>query len=598
MNKFYFLFLIFIAAVYSCKKSQKEHPGSPSITLSINQQGQNAVFNGQLNNLSLSEVKQTGFLWSKNADPVFGGTNVFLYNNTSASLQFNFTALSGFAKDSIYYVKAFYVDNSNVYHYSQQASFNSNGTKQPVLAYLFKTYTWGDEAELKLDTLNINDLTSINIIINQTVSLHPTRISGSKIYFVVPNTITNGSSVLAVTIQGQQSNTIDLKLTQPQITAGGPTSLISGNTLTIQGQFFNPTLSQNIVTIGTTKLNVVSATPNQLVVNADNVPMSDAGALTIQTGTNLATSSANYSVYRFLQPKKPFPGEAREGSVAVVLNGNIYTGLGKGKATNGQLTDWWKYDPVGDVWTKVADYPQAAPAVGVFSINNKAYVGISVFNGYNYSDVFYSYNPATNTWSNVAPFPGAIAFGCASFNSPQYGYIIGGTQRMPNGFVKVNDVWRFDPAKNNWKQIGSFPGTPRELAMGFTLNNKGYIVGGDIQAPYSVITEAWSFNFANETWKQVASMPFIAGSIGQFAFSINNKGYVGGGNNNDTDGISSDVYEYDPIANSWTKKETIFDPIKYAAAAVSIGNKGYIICGWSTNYPYSEGSQSFFQFIP
>jgi N-acetylneuraminic acid mutarotase len=589
--------LIFLPFIYSCKKNPKEEQ-SPNITLNINQQAQTALFLGHIDNLSLSNVKQTGFLWSAKPDPMAGAAGVFLYKNDSPALQFDYNALSGFTRDSTYYVKAFYVDNTSAYHYSQQISFKSNGTKQPALANLTKTYTWGDEVELKMDALNNSDLNNINIIINKNTIIHPTRISDTKIYFNIANDITNGFNLLSVAVLGQESNMIGLSLSPPVITPTEDINLIAGKTLTINGQFFNPVLSKNIVTIGTSKLNVVSATVNKLVVEYNSATMSQSGTLSVQTGVNLtAYSTADYFIYKYLKPKKSFPGEARENSVAVALNGAIYTGLGKSRATNQSLKDWWKYNPATDVWTRVADCPQRAIAVHVFSINNKAYIGMGVFDDYR-SNAFYSYDPASNTWSAINSFPGTQTLFGAFFNSGQYGYIVGGEQRTPSAFIKVNDVWRFDPAHNSWKQLSPFPGIAREMANGFTLNNKGYVVGGSIQAPYSAITEAWAFDFTTESWKQIASMPFEAGSIGQFTFGLNNKGYVGGGNNNDTDGISQFVYEYDPSANTWTKKEQILNPIKYGTAYVNIGNIGYVICGWSNNYPYSEGSQSFFEFIP
>jgi N-acetylneuraminic acid mutarotase len=597
MNKFYLFFLILVTLVYSCKKNQKDDQLS-SITLNVSQQAQTVILSGQINNLSSDNVKQTGFLWSGKPDPIVGTAGVFVYMNASSTLQFDFNALSGFTKDSTYYVKAFYVDKSNSYHYSQQVSFKSNGTKQPKLTYLTKSYTWGDEVALKMDTLNMDNLNGINIIIDTNIIVHPTRISGSNIYFNIPNDVTKAYNSLSVSILGQGSNAISLWLSSPVITAGGDAILIVGNTLTINGQFFNPVLSKNIVTIGTGKLSIVSATASKLVVNCNNITMSQSGTLTVQTGTNLiGSTSNNYFIYKYLQPKKNFPGEARESSVAVVLNGAIYTGLGKSKATNQMLKDWWKYDPPTDTWTKVADCPQTAIDVNVFSINNKAYIGMGVFDNYP-SNAFYSYDPVNNIWISIGSFPGTQTLLGAFFNSNQYGYIVGGQQSNSAGIIKVNNVWKFDPKNNSWKQLNSFPGTPREMATGFTLNNKGYVVGGDIQAPYSAITEAWSFDFATETWQQIASMPFVAGSNGVFAFGLNNKGYVGGGNNNDTDGISQLVYEYDPIANTWAVKEKILDPIVYGAAYTSIGNIGYVICGWSDTYPYSEGSQSFFQFTP
>jgi hypothetical protein len=47
---------------------------SPNITLNISQQAQTVLFLGHIDNLSLSNIKQTGFLWSAKPDPMAGAT--------------------------------------------------------------------------------------------------------------------------------------------------------------------------------------------------------------------------------------------------------------------------------------------------------------------------------------------------------------------------------------------------------------------------------------------------------------------------------------------------------------------------------------------
>jgi len=39
------------------------------------------------------------------------------------------------------------------------------------------------------------------------------------------------------------------------------------------------------------------------------------------------------------------------------------------------------------------------------------------------------------------------------------------------------------------------------------------------------------------------------------------------------------VYEYDPVVDSWTLKEKVFDPIKLFSAFTSVNGVGYVIPG-------------------
>jgi len=60
-----------------------------------------------------------------------------------------------------------------------------------------------------------------------------------------------------------------------------------------------------------------------------------------------------------------------------------------------------------------------------------------------------------------------------------------------------------------------------------------------------------------------------------FGFSINGKGYIGGGAG--STGAKYDFWEYDPATNSWAQKANFGDGQTGAATAFSIGNKGYIL---------------------
>ncbi len=69
------------------------------------------------------------------------------------------------------------------------------------------------------------------------------------------------------------------------------------------------------------------------------------------------------------------------------------------------FNDFWKYDPVADTWTQVADYPG----------NKRAYAPSFVINDYGFAgtgydgalkDDFYRYDYVNNSWSPVAAFGG------------------------------------------------------------------------------------------------------------------------------------------------------------------------------------------------
>jgi N-acetylneuraminic acid mutarotase len=76
------------------------------------------------------------------------------------------------------------------------------------------------------------------------------------------------------------------------------------------------------------------------------------------------------------------------------------------------------------------------------------------------------------------------------------------------------------------------------------------------------------------TWVRKADLPFTSGRALAAAFAINGKGYFVGGTDNPT--IFNDVYEYDPVADQWTKKSNTSGPFTERAACFVINNEAYV----------------------
>ena len=79
------------------------------------------------------------------------------------------------------------------------------------------------------------------------------------------------------------------------------------------------------------------------------------------------------------------------------------------------------------------------------------------------------------------------------------------------------------------------------------------------------------------TWVQKANFPGVA-RMYEFAFSIINKGYVGGGYDI-LHNFLNDFWEYDPSTNTWNQMANFPGSPTYAPTSFSIGNKGYVGMG-------------------
>ena len=111
--------------------------------------------------------------------------------------------------------------------------------------------------------------------------------------------------------------------------------------------------------------------------------------------------------------------------------------------------------------------------------NNKGSVSFAINSvGYMYTgdaaNNFYQYDPATNTWSAKASFPGIARSDAAGFATDSFGYIGTGTSLG----TSLSDFYRYDPIADNWAAKANYPDTLSE-AFAFCISNIGYFAGGN-----------------------------------------------------------------------------------------------------------------------
>lgn len=197
------------------------------------------------------------------------------------------------------------------------------------------------------------------------------------------------------------------------------------------------------------------------------------------------------------------PGGPRSNGVAfsIGLKGYICTG----RSAGGDLNDLWEYDFVSDSWTQKANFPgtprQAATG---FALGNKVYVGtgvntasaLTVFND------FYMYNPANDSWTQKANYPGTARFTCVSFGIGPYGFLGTG---LDGSFNTTDEFYQYDTLANTWTATSSFPNGLKSLACATSCNGKGYFGTGTTTGPaYS--TEWWEFAPVSTSLKSNAGL--------------------------------------------------------------------------------------------
>jgi N-acetylneuraminic acid mutarotase len=254
-----------------------------------------------------------------------------------------------------------------------------------------------------------------------------------------------------------------------------------------------------------------------------------------------------------------FGGSERNGAVAFSIGEKGYIGMGSG------TKDFWEYDPKVNIWTQKADFEGTARSDAVaFSIGEKGYIGM----GSNAKD-FWEYDPTINTWTQKADFAGTARRGAVGFSIGDKGYF--GT----GGSLK--DFWEYDPSENTWSQKADMTEHGRYDAVGFAIGGKGYVGTGFryIGNIGSQLGDFWEYDPSSDSWTQKAN---VGGPARELAvgFSIGNMGYIGTGIGTS---FLKDFWAYDPISDTWTKATDFEGTARTNAVGFSIGNKGYIGTG-------------------
>ena len=245
------------------------------------------------------------------------------------------------------------------------------------------------------------------------------------------------------------------------------------------------------------------------------------------------------------------PGSTRRNAVGLTIGTKGYVGLGADSSVSWSgtiLDDWWEYDPALNSWTQKSNYPGGIDANGIispqgiyfatsFSIGSKGYVCGGKMGPDAYGTDLWEYDPALDSWTRMADFPGSDRYQHSSFSLEGMGYVGMGIDHD----VYHKDWWKYDPVLDSWTQVSSLPGVERGAASTFVISQRGYVVFG---SDGGFKDELWEYNPFSDSWNIKANFP-ADGRKNGIAFSIGDKGYAGIGKG--SSGKRRSFYEYSPL---------------------------------------------------
>jgi N-acetylneuraminic acid mutarotase len=176
-------------------------------------------------------------------------------------------------------------------------------------------------------------------------------------------------------------------------------------------------------------------------------------------------------------------------------------------------------------------------------------------------------------WTSIADFGGSARSGAASFVIDGKAYVGGGSS---DAGTRLQDWWQYDPA-SNWKKMTDFTGPARSGAVAFTIGGKGYVgTGNDVTN--TRLKDFYEFdpkgNGGDGSWKKIKD--FVLERSGCIAFTLNDRGFVGGGST--IVDVYSDLWEYKPATDTWESKGG-FSKKRTNASVIVVGNLAYLVGG-------------------
>ena len=238
-------------------------------------------------------------------------------------------------------------------------------------------------------------------------------------------------------------------------------------------------------------------------------------------------------------------GMPRTGHAAGVIGGFLYIAGGTDNTSNsGGTASAYRYNFQTKAWSQIASMPYRLSHTRGAVVDGKFYVFAGIpDNAGDATYVLCCYDPATNAWTVKANGPNRYDHGMTAYGGKIYvagGFFgnNGGSGGITGGWL--NTLYCYDPATNTWSQLASIPfadpeGKGRWQGTLTAISGKLYWFGGGYYVN-SYYRDLWVYDISNNAWAKVTDgAAAMGGRQGHSAVVMSGKIliYAGNGNRND-----------------------------------------------------------------
>ena len=588
------LIIFFLAFLVRCDEYEVTSRNYPRVkTLAVSEiSSQGARLNAEIIYRGDFEVINYGFVWGLTENPTKLNSDRVVFAENINRNKFSELIESTLREDTTYYVRAF-VQTNDYTVYGENVSFLSLGSGAPKISSV-------SPSEINFcDTLYIKG-SNFSYIPNQNVVMFGSErgnilfASDTLIKAFAPDSLTSPSFQVEININGKKVNSNEsINIRKPVINSISPYNILIGDTIIIYGDNFTRSKHTNKVIINGEQAKVISASCNSIsaIVPAVNSPVQFSLSNLTNKKSEPFTISLLTPTITQLMPEKEFMGneieligynfgytqdaltikvDSLEAEIISHSNESIKIQIPEGiynkrnttvsiivKSKTSSSIDFLLLDP----WIRKKNIPKGrgyGGSVG-FALNNYGFVGLGAgTGGYNTTE-FWKYNPSNNTWTSAANFPGTERELASYFVIEEYAYVCGGENQSGS----TNDCWKYNAVNDSWVQVADFPYNFSD-AVGLSSHGKGYIITKNLEDNF------WKYDPNLDQWIKMPDLQISKYHKVDTGFELNNNLYVHVFLNTRL------FYIFNINTNSWSEKNPM--PVSDRRSGVtnnSVSSNGY-----------------------
>jgi N-acetylneuraminic acid mutarotase len=582
----HFLILIFFSGILSCdqeeviNRSVFRFDAVSSVTFN------DAQFSGTIAQLNSGNYTDYGFVWGYNHLPTIADS-VFSFGQKPAPGKIEQKIPYSWEPRITFYARMYIKGEARII-YSNELKFSGPATAPvTVTSYSPKIGVAGTKIKVVGKFLNQATADKTSLKIGNLILAPDSAMTSTIIRFRIPTDVQISGDFDISFVSGDVTVPLPGKFTiiGPVIDSFSPTAGTPGSQIVITGKNFDPVAANNFVVAsdndpfgGSKQLVVVSATSTQIIATIPLISdYTHSFDLSLRIKSITVVAAGRLTIEGG-EITSYSPTSARPGET-ITINGRNFSDISSENVVTFNGIE-------GQTLTAT---PTQLTIFFPEKITNSYYKTPAPLYVYTHGNQFPVSAPSPDLFTPRPPF--IKKTGLSQQFPDNYAYFaIGSSAYALQLFGSSGHLFQYNTTADAWTTKADFPGAGRVTAVAFSVNGKGYVGGGFnyLFGQYTPSKDFWEYDPGNDAWTQKQDIPWSSSQgTDERVMSIGSKAYVV---------ANSVVYQYESSTDQWTVKSNPFpgDNLQGSVSFV-IGNKGYTGFG---NTPFSPDFLQFWKYDP